>query len=556
MRNRYEKTLSRAQSLRSDEDGSLTVFGLIIFVLILMVAGTAVDMMRYERERTGLQNAMDSGVIAASSLNQGADPTDLVKDYVAKAGYDPDRVTVRPVTSATGGIVNGRSVAALADFEMNTYFMKMLGFPELPGQAYGAALEGSQVLEIVLVLDISGSMGWEAASGGTKMAALKVAAKNFVTTILNNSDPERVVISIVPYNQQVYMDSDLMGRLNLADTTETVIDPPTHPGAVINYQTMNAATRCARFETEDFGTRRIADATEIGTAASFTTNNNDSYGNLNENRYWCGDHFPKMLLYQNNETTLHTHIDSLTTQGWTAIDYGMNWAVGILDPSFEPVVAGMVTDGVAPAAAQDHPVAHGTPEVRKYIILMTDGTNTLQQDLKPEWKAGPSRVWHSETLASGEEFDGYLFEMPDNDASERWLVPGSPTDDGDDSYLAEDAIPADAKQWTMHQLFRRFSVKNVAEYFYDTTEDLFIDAHVIKGGYGGADTNLSAICTEAKRDRHIEVFAIAFEAPDTSATLLDNCSSGDGRFFDVAGTGIDEAFNSIAVQISLLRLTE
>lgn len=539
---------------RSDETGAVTALGLIIFVLILLVAGTAVDMMRYERERTGLQNAMDSGVIAASSLNQGVDPTVLVKDYVAKAGYDPDRVTVRPVTSETGGVVNGRSVAAVADFEMNTFFMRMMGFNELPGQAYGAALEGSQVLEIVLVLDISGSMGWDAAGGGTKMEALQTAAKGFVTTILNNSESDRVMISIVPYNQQVYMTTDLMGRLNLANSTETVPTPPAHPGAVTSYQTMNPASRCARFEDADFSTRRISDAADIGVAASFTTSNNNSYNTMAESRYWCGDNWPKILLYQNSETILHNHIDALTTQGMTAIDYGMNWAVGLLDPSFEPVISGMVTDKLVPDTVQDHPVAYGTPEVKKYIVLMTDGTNTLQQDLNADWKDGPSRVWFSETQANGEEFDGYLFEMPENDASERWLVPGSPTDDADDTYLAEDALPADAKQWTMHQLFRRFSVKNVAEYFYDTTEDAFVDAHVTESGYGDADTKLKSICTEAKKDA--KVYAIAFEAPTSSATLLDGCSSGEGYFFDVDATALSAAFNAIAVQISLLRLTE
>lgn len=550
----HKCTMRNASSFKDDESGAITALGLFIFIMILLVAGTAVDMMRYERERTGLQNAMDSGVIAASSLNQGVDPTVLVKDYVAKAGYDPDRVTVRPVTNETGGVVNGRSVAAVADFEMDTYFMRMMGFEELPGQAYGAAIEGSQVLEIVLVLDISGSMGWDAEGGGTKMEALQEAAKGFVTTILNNSEPDRVMFSIVPYNQQVYMTPDLMGRLSLANTTETVTPTPTHPGAVTSYQTLNPASRCAHFVDADFSTARISAAASIDVAASFTTSDNNSFNTMNENRYWCGDNWPKILLYQNNETILHNHIESLTTQGMTAIDYGMNWAVGLLDPSFEPVVSGMVAANLVPNTVQDHPVAYNTPEVLKYIVMMTDGTNTLQQDLNADWKAGPSRVWYSATQANGDFFDGFLFEEPTNDASERWLVPGDPDTDADNTYLAEGALPADAQQWTMHQLFRRFSVKNVAEYFYDTTEALFIDAHVTESGYGAADTRLKAICTKAKEN--IQVYTIAFEAPTASATLLDGCSSGDGYFFDVDGEGIDAAFNAIAVQISLLRLTE
>ncbi|MEO9825668.1 MAG: VWA domain-containing protein [Paracoccaceae bacterium] len=571
MQKRNSKILDQIRSLPRDEAGSITIFSLIIFVLILMCAGMAVDMMRYERERTGLQNAMDSGVIAASSLNQGADPTLLVKDYVEKAGFNPDLVTVNPDISEAGGNVIGRNVSAVADFQMNTMFMKMMGIEALPGRAAGTALEGSQILEIVLVLDISGSMGWAASGGGTKMDKLKTAAKSFVTTVMENSDPDRVSISIVPYNQQVYMDTALMARLPLENTLQTVVDPPAYPGAITAYQTMSPATRCARFADEDFATRSLSDTATIGVSASFSTNNNNSYNNMGEGAYWCGDNWPKMMLYQNDETTLHAHIDSLTTQGFTAIDYGMNWGVGILDPDFRGVVTDMVDDGEAPSTARDHPVDYGTADVLKYVVLMTDGTNTLQQDLDPGMKSGPSRVWWSDTLraAGTSEFNGYLFEMPDNDPTERWFVPGQPDTNADNVYFPEAALPPDAEQWTKHELYRRFSVKNIAEYFYQTTRDAFVAAHVIEGGYAGADTNLRTICEQARGDAPgtttaeknsendlIKVFSIAFEAPSSSSTLLDQCSSGDGYFFDVDGDQIAEAFNAIAVQISLLRLTE
>lgn len=171
-------------------------------------------------------------------------------------------------------------------------------------------------------------------------------------------------------------------------------------------------------------------------------------------------------------------------------------------------------------------------------------------------KAGPSRVWHSETQANGNFFDGYLFEMPDNDTTQRWFVPGDPDTNADNSFIAEGALPADAQQWSKHQLFRQFSIKNIAEYFYQTTEGAFEDLYVIDGGYAGADTDLRSICDEAKAGGGIEVFTVAFEAPTNSQTLLEYCASGEGNYFDVEGTQISQAFNSIAVQISLLRLTE
>jgi hypothetical protein len=52
------------------EDGGLLVFGLFMVVPMLIAAGIAVDKIRFEYERTRLQNTADSAVLAAASLAQ------------------------------------------------------------------------------------------------------------------------------------------------------------------------------------------------------------------------------------------------------------------------------------------------------------------------------------------------------------------------------------------------------------------------------------------------------------------------------------------------------
>ena len=44
----------KLKMLTRSEEGSLTIFALFIFVLILMIAGMAVDMVRHEHERLSL----------------------------------------------------------------------------------------------------------------------------------------------------------------------------------------------------------------------------------------------------------------------------------------------------------------------------------------------------------------------------------------------------------------------------------------------------------------------------------------------------------------------
>ena len=69
-----------------DEDGSLTIFSLFIFIVMLMFGGIAVDLMIYENKRVHAQNSTDRAVLAAANLNQSVDPTAVVIDYLAKSG--------------------------------------------------------------------------------------------------------------------------------------------------------------------------------------------------------------------------------------------------------------------------------------------------------------------------------------------------------------------------------------------------------------------------------------------------------------------------------------
>ena len=95
---------------------------------------------------------------------------------------------------------------------------------------------------LVFLLDVSGSMG-----SNQKLENLQTAAKDFVTQVINANGADRVSISIVPYNQQVYMDDALFSRLSMTNDIVDINQTGTpHAGEVTTYQTMNQPARCAR----------------------------------------------------------------------------------------------------------------------------------------------------------------------------------------------------------------------------------------------------------------------------------------------------------------------
>jgi len=175
----------------------MVIFGMFIFVMMLIVAGMAVDIMRFESTRSRLQGTLDRAVLAAADLDQTRDCETVVRDYFRAAGQLNQLNTVECVET-----INSREVTASADLGMQTYFMKLAGVEQLDAPADGTAQEEVSDIEIVLVLDVSGSMS-EASGGSTKIALLRSAARDFVQTVMANDTEKRISIAIVPFNAQV-----------------------------------------------------------------------------------------------------------------------------------------------------------------------------------------------------------------------------------------------------------------------------------------------------------------------------------------------------------------
>ncbi|MBT8416507.1 MAG: pilus assembly protein [Silicimonas sp.] len=563
---------ARRKAFVSDERGSLTIFSFFLFMMMLFIAGMAVDMVHQEKRRVGMQNAVDSAILAASSMSQELDATTLVQEYVAKAGYNAGDVTVTPmdVYSGSGAGLYSRSVSVDTTVSTNTMFMSMLGVTSLNSPVAGSAQESSENVEISLILDISGSMNWDSADATkTKLEALKDAANSFIDAVFESNDPQRVSINIIPYNQQVYVPNGLLSRLPVNNSTVVVSPVPSYTGALAQYQTQDPNAPCFIFDDADFQTLRLGETNGFNRASAFLADN--YYWGLNgdvqqqyETPYewarWCGNYYSQILPLSNDPVALKAHINGLVATGATAINIGMNWGLALLDADFQPIVEQMITANELDAAVTGRPFGYNATGTQKFVVLMTDGANTNQLDLKTEFKSGATRAWYSDTAGTVSKYNGYFVLMPDNGASRRWYVPGDPKTTADDQYLPEAALPADAVQLDYHELYQRLGYRSAAKFLFQHSDtnayNAHKDAYEDVGGYGTADTRLGQLCGLARTNDRVKVFTVAFEAPQGGQSVLSNCAYAPGYYFDVDGTDIKSAFNSIAGQIALLRLTE
>lgn len=523
----------------ADEDGTVTIFGLIIFILMVWVGGIAIDVMRYEAQRTTLQATLDRAVLAAASLSQPFEPEDVVLDYFAAAQLGDYRLRVQ---SEEG--LNFRRVGAAAESDIDTMFMRLMNIDTLTTPANGTAEERITNIEISLVLDISGSMGAQSANPGqSKIEALRQAAREFVTTVLDGfeDDEDLVSISIIPYNGRVNMGSDLAGVWNLTNE--------------------HSQSNCSRFYYDDFLQVALDPSQPLQRMAHFSRYNefwgysNYEWSNPIQTPHCQTSEYGAILPWQSDETVLHNHINSLNADGWTAIDSGMRWAVALLDPSTNPALEGLADAGTVPEVFRGRPAAHDDDETMKVVVLMTDGANTNQYDIHDNRRSGPSPIWYS---ADNNDYSVYFDEW-----DQWWHYDSNTWRDSPDG--------SDAVQLDFAEVWSRFSVRAMAEHMYpvraysgsewwrqsEVDEDYYYyRASINQYAWDSeGDARLSAIC-DATRETDVLVYAVAFEAPPAGETALQYCATQPAYYYDVAGTEISEAFASIARSINGLRLVQ
>lgn len=382
------------------EEGTVTAFAAMIFVLMVGISGIAIDIMRYETQRTQLQYTLDRAILAAASLTQPYDPEGVVRNYFEVAGIEGYRLDVRVEEG-----VNFRRVHAYAELEVRSLFMHLFGVRVMSTPAIGAAEERVRNIEVSMVLDISGSMG-----SNSRMTNMRPAAREFVTEVLqanNNINNEMLVsVSIVPYN----------GMVNAGDIIESVF----------TFDATHDQSSCARFSAydednpaltpdSDFLSTGIDPSVEIQRIAHWDRANEGDYEELFSYPYCRTDNYGAILPWQHNETALHDHIDALSTGGWTAIDVGMNWGVALLDPAAAPAVANLVAANIVHSDFSQRPAPYidGNPvtllddETIKVVVLMTDGANTNQYDLREVWEHNGAYYYDGSTPPNDARYIGF-----------------------------------------------------------------------------------------------------------------------------------------------------
>lgn len=453
----------KLNSFRRDEGGSITAFLLTIFLLMVVAGGMAVDFMRHESERVVFQEVLDRAVLATASFDSQHDTEsevyDVVLSHFVAAGYDTDYMTdLKIYPTITAGY---RRVDVSANFEIRTFFLRIINKPTLALSARATAETSRGDLELSLVVDVSYSMNarpqictitpghWEEYIQNTrwgprtrqrwveerescvdnmaeprKIDALKNASTMFLEEFMfvSAGDRETTSLSLVPFSGQV-------------EPGKAIIDQFTGVNQWHQY------SHCIDFDgiPDNAGFFNGAFGEEAGDSHFLTTamDPTDEYfqaetwytGFLgNPNMQWCPQSNNAITPLSSELGSVATGtgllgaIDALEVEQYTAIWLGAKWGAALLDPSMQSVVTGLITypDGaVVDARFQGRPSrwTDGDFDAKKYLILMTDGDNTKYRTVDPDHYAMPhgrdiGNIWR--TQANADWWEGRLCDLNGN----------------------------------------------------------------------------------------------------------------------------------------------
>lgn len=181
------------------------MFGLMAPVLV-GITGMSIDYSQAYLVKQRLSQALDAAALAgAAAATEEADIRARVLDFFA-ANYPASElgVAIDPVVT-----VNGDDVIVTGNAVYQTLFLRVLGISTIEVEATTVVQREVQGLEVVLVLDNTGSM-----STNNNIGALKTGTQNFINIMFDaTSNPNFVRIGMVPYSNTVRV-----GRYGLGQT--------------------------------------------------------------------------------------------------------------------------------------------------------------------------------------------------------------------------------------------------------------------------------------------------------------------------------------------------
>lgn len=218
--------------------GSIAVLMAFMMPMVVGAAGVALDFSQAYLVQQRLAQAIDAAALAGAAAS--TDPEEIeakVIDFFEK-NYPPEVLGAAFTPVVT---VEGNEVRISGTAEYNTLFVSVLGIDDIEVAARAVVQRKVRGLEVVMVLDNTGSMAEE-------IDSLKEAADSFVDIIFDAAlEEDDVKIGMVPFSSTVNLGSYGRGRYPNGtnyDGGTSIVNEPTGLGYSSNPDSTTSWNGC------------------------------------------------------------------------------------------------------------------------------------------------------------------------------------------------------------------------------------------------------------------------------------------------------------------------
>lgn len=352
-----------------DERGSVAPLIGLMFLVLVGCVGIAIDTGRATMVRARLVNALDAAGLAVAARLATTDYNADAKKFV-DANFAANFVgaTVNTVTATPNADKTVISLSATAT--MPTAFMKLFGKTSVDVTATTEVTRSSKGLEVVMVLDNTGSMDMS-----NSMGPLKDAAKLLVNQLFGDqSTAKNLYVGLVPFSQAV--------NIGVTRALWTDLNTVTRSYYPV-YWTGCVEERLSGYDVTDDIPSLLKKDTTFKAYYSPNSNYNNwivswwwsTYLNINydtvQGQTGPGAYCPATLTpMTNSKSKILTGIDAMKAGGSTLINVGAVWGWRMISPSWRGQWDGdMLTNKL--------PLDYNSKNMNKAVILMTDGQNDV-----------------------------------------------------------------------------------------------------------------------------------------------------------------------------------
>lgn len=381
------KNVKKLLSIYALQQGGVVavMFGMMVPVIVGGV-GLSVDMAQSYLVKSRLSSALDAAALAAAA--SGSDDETFIQEKVdafMEANYPEGRIGSKVDVTVS---LDGDEITVTASARLDTAFMNIFGYKNVTVDATTTVQREVRGLEVVMVLDNTGSM-----TTNNNIGTLKTATENFITILFDSvDDPEYVRVGLVPYASSVNVGPYGLG-LDYDDDVygDAFVIPPADDIYAAYYNGFNPYTgnyygideEDLEYDTSRRGQWHGCVLAEDGLDTEdhegpwemyrhdfngdnyylYRNSYNGTLGDLYNAYYtpniYCPDQ--SIVPLTSNEDFLIDAANNMNASGATLGNFGMAWGYRVISPE-EPFTEG--------ASYDDN-------QWDKVVLIMTDGVNTM-----------------------------------------------------------------------------------------------------------------------------------------------------------------------------------